>query len=457
MPCPGSGPCGPWDIDLRCCLDVTGGINGDPCLNSGEPVPQAVLDSSILAASQFMWAATGRQFGCCQVQIRPTQDPQDCDCGNDDFGWGFPWIPMHLPDGSWTNISCFCGQDPCGCPPEPCQIALPYPVCSVDEVKVDGIVLGPSLYRVDDFKTLVRMGGVPVRTELTGLNTVATGDHSMPTITVNQDAQFPNNNNNFSAPGQPPCGVLLPTEGTAYTVQWSTNGSALRKDVFVEMCVPLGLPHTFTIGAGANATIEADNIIGASISIVGNTVTVSADPFQANAPRCFRIRIVSPSNFQAVTITPVSTDGNGVSVCAVQWSDPIPGERCFPKCNNLFLPDTEEGTMSVTLTYGRPIPELVRLATAKFACELIKACLDLPCMFPQRVTSISRQGVTVGFLDPMDFVQQGRTGIYLVDMAIKTYNPKGLLKNASVTSKDYMDKWKVTTWTLGDPFGPNCT
>lgn len=286
MPCPGIGPCEVWDLDLSCCLTPSGSVP-NPCILEGQPVPQDVIDSAKLAASQFLWKVTGMQFGCCQVTIQPCKD-----CGGDcpglsggsyDGFWGYPWYPVHTEAG-WTNITCPC-EDSCLC--GSCAMELPYPVCSVDEVVIGGIVLPPDAYRVDDFHRL----------------------------------------------------VLTP-------------------------------------------------------SVTGDT----------------------------------------------------PDSNCWKGCDN-----------SIKVTYGQPVPELVRIAAQEFACQLIKSCQGAPCQLPQRVQSISRQGVSVSFLDPQDFLDKGRTGIYLVDIAIKAYNPNLLMRRPTVYSPDYANKWRVETWKPGDPIGPNCT
>lgn len=288
MTCPGNGPCGTWELDLGCCL-VSGGFQ-DPCLGDGTAVPQEIIDSMTLAASQFMYVATGRQFGCCTVTLRPlciNQCPTDC-TGLSDSGYGFPWFPIHQADGNWTNITCT--QSNCTCV-ELCEISLPYPVCSIDSIFIDGILVPDSEYKVINHNKLIR-----------------------------------------------------------------------SKD------------------AG-----------------------------------------------------------------------------CWPACNNLSLPDTDEGTWSVTVTYGKPVPELVKLAANEFACQLIKKCVGRPCDLPQRIQSINRQGMSATFLDPMEFMSQGMTGIFLVDLAIKTYNPHKLYRRPSVISPDSLDKWAVETWLSTDPPVSGCT
>lgn len=117
----------------------------------------------------------------------------------------------------------------------------------------------------------------------------------------------------------------------------------------------------------------------------------------------------------------------------------------WPTCNDLSKPSTEEGTWSVTLTYGRDVPELVLLGAAEMACEIIKNCVGKPCKLPQRISSVTRQGVSVSFLDAMDFLDKGQTGLYFADLAARTYNPKGLAKKATIYSPDVETKWRVET------------
>lgn len=280
MSSPGTGPCQPYISQLDLCCVVSGAFP-DPCLVEGQPIAQTKIDGVMQAASELMWASTGRQFGLCTVKIRPCKPGcSPCDLPYFDnfgsFGWGdFPWIPS-FQNGIWTNINpCDC-QGTCGCSAL-CEVPLPYPVSCVNEVRVDGIVLDPTAYRVDDFRTLVRVDG-----------------------------------------------------------------------------------------------------------------------------------------------------------------------ECWPKCQDLALEDTEENTFSITVTYGKYVPYLVAQATAELACQLLKACVGAPCQLPQRVSSMTRQGVTVGFLDAMQFLDKGRTGIYIVDLAINTFNPRRLQKNASVYSIDNQPKWRIT-------------
>lgn len=480
MSCPRVGPCNSFIscADL-CCIeninpaDPCSARFPDPCIVNGKALPRTLIDNSILAASEIIWAATGRQFGTCTTKIRPCRAKcGPCGESNDwfdvrDFASGFaayPWFPALGADGLWTNISTLCGcQDRC-C--HVCEIELPGPVCCIDEVKVDGLVVGPSMYRVDNFNTLVRLPGAAIRTPITSLNTIATKDSKALGIHITgAGSVYPNptligapaaTNDNPAPTG---CGALLATDGVTYQVKIDD----LRKDIFLEICGPIGVdPWTFRIGGTANGKVEIDNISGsdATVHYLGTVsdVTVIPDFVTDNVPMCVRVRIVSPSNIQTVTITPQNTGGQGLALCAIQWTDPTPvlptqfpealdgspdNKFCWPDCQNLSLPDTETNTFSVTVTYGREPPQMVKFATAEFACQLIKSCAGGPCQLPQRIQNISRQGITIGMLDPMVFLEKGHTGIYLVDMVINQYNPARLPRRAGVSSIDFQPRWRV--------------
>ena len=63
---------------------------------------------------------------------------------------------------------------------------------------------------------------------------------------------------------------------------------------------------------------------------------------------------------------------------------------------------------------------------------LLKVDGDDRCRLPERVSSITRQGVSIRVGDSQEFFEQGRTGIYEVDLFIKAYNPSKAKKKARV-------------------------
>lgn len=111
----------------------------------------------------------------------------------------------------------------------------------------------------------------------------------------------------------------------------------------------------------------------------------------------------------------------------------------WPCCQDMSLADTEDDTWSVTFTYGSPPPAAGVKAAAELACQLALACQPEDvgrCRLPQRVTQITRQGTTAVLLDPFDFLDNGKTGIYSVDLFLRTYNPKGLRQRATVINPE---------------------
>ena len=69
-----------------------------------------------------------------------------------------------------------------------------------------------------------------------------------------------------------------------------------------------------------------------------------------------------------------------------------------------------------TWAHGRAVPEGGRRSAALFAAEIAKSCIGVACQLPQRVSNITREGITYTILDSMPLIKEGRTGIALVDL-----------------------------------------
>lgn len=131
-------------------------------------------------------------------------------------------------------------------------------------------------------------------------------------------------------------------------------------------------------------------------------------------------RIVSPTEYQVVDYT---------------YLRPKLGASWTP-CSNV----------EVKYTGGAPVPESGLRAARLLGNELLKArCGDTSCMLPDRVTSISRQGVSITVLDAQDFLKEGRTGIYEVDLFLKSVNPDNARKRARVFTPDLPRAGRVTS------------
>lgn len=105
-------------------------------------------------ATEVLYGLSGRQFGLCERTVRP------CRASCYDGTWGSIGVDSGmypqpaLLHGQWYNLTCGSCSGDCSCT-EISEVALPGPVHDVTEVKIDGVVLNPALYRLDDWRLLV--------------------------------------------------------------------------------------------------------------------------------------------------------------------------------------------------------------------------------------------------------------------------------------------------------------
>lgn len=105
----------------------------------------------------------------------------------------------------------------------------------------------------------------------------------------------------------------------------------------------------------------------------------------------------------------------------------------------------DPSAIEVTYTYGTPPPTAGKAAARLFATELVKLYEgDDTCALPQRVTSVSRQGVSYTILDNQSFIDEMKTGIYTIDLFLKTVNPDKAKARARVFSPDTNRARRIT-------------
>ena len=91
----------------------------------------------------------------------------------------------------------------------------------------------------------------------------------------------------------------------------------------------------------------------------------------------------------------------------------------------------------VTYSYGTPVPVAGKMAARKLAIEFARLWSgDEQCELPQRVTSVSRQGVSYTILDNQEFIDELRTGLYEIDLFLKVVNPDNARRKSKVFSVD---------------------
>lgn len=108
--------------------------------------------------------------------------------------------------------------------------------------------------------------------------------------------------------------------------------------------------------------------------------------------------------------------------------------------------------IEISYTYGAQPPVLGKMAARRVAIEFVKLWEgDTDCALPQRVTSVTRQGVTYTVLDSQDFLAEMRMGIYEIDLFLKAVNPNKAQKRSKVFSPDIP---KARRYTPKPPFYP---
>jgi hypothetical protein len=115
--------------------------------------------------------------------------------------------------------------------------------------------------------------------------------------------------------------------------------------------------------------------------------------------------------------------------------------QAWPSNQNLGAPLGGVNTWSVRYAKGQPVPVALNDAAGILANELAKARVGGACRLPQRIQSVTRQGVTVQALPLQELLDKGLTGIVEVDMAILAVNPFGLKQRPRVTSPD-LPQWR---------------
>jgi hypothetical protein len=140
-------PCAPWTPEW--CVSLPTGS-------------EAVTGVAVEAASEILWALSGRRFGECSVSLRPCR--RSCNAGEWPAGW-VEWPgPVRggpspaLIAGQWFNLTCAPCLGDCTCGRLE-EALLPSPVMAVTQVKIDGDIIPTGSYRVDNWRLLVRADG----------------------------------------------------------------------------------------------------------------------------------------------------------------------------------------------------------------------------------------------------------------------------------------------------------
>lgn len=116
----------------------------------------------------------------------------------------------------------------------------------------------------------------------------------------------------------------------------------------------------------------------------------------------------------------------------------------WPSCQILDLPDTEDGTFSVTYRYGQDPPVSGQHAAAALACQFYQACDGGgdDCEVPSTAVRVTRQGVTIDKTVAVDWflerkgIRGWKTGIVAVDGFLNSVNPNTMQRRPITWSPD---------------------
>lgn len=128
------------------------------CVENEDDIDPITKARAEAMATSALRSLTGYQVGGCPVTVRPCS--LGCGLRSGYQVWPITGQPGAGPfintAGRWVN-GCGCGTD-CSCT-SLSEVLLPGPVGRIDEVVVDGVILGSTDYRVDNGNRLVRLDG----------------------------------------------------------------------------------------------------------------------------------------------------------------------------------------------------------------------------------------------------------------------------------------------------------
>lgn len=129
-----------WPIDPGCLGDAWGNYDDE------------TRQRAISLASATLSRLTAYRVGDCPITVRPAPERGSC-WSQAALGFGSPFRPAFWEGQAFNVWQGVCAPG--------YEVALPPPVVRIDEVKVDGVVLNPDDYRVDNRRLLVWQADLP--------------------------------------------------------------------------------------------------------------------------------------------------------------------------------------------------------------------------------------------------------------------------------------------------------
>lgn len=144
---------------------------------------------------------------------------------------------------------------------------------------------------------------------------------------------------------------------------------------------------------------------------------------------CGAYRYVHLGQAPIVSVTKVEIDGVTLDPAAYkvdEWNYlvRVDGDP-WPSCNDLAAASDAKGVFEVTWVYGVPVPQAGLTSAALLACRLAPDLnMNAACAPPGNASTVAAEGVTIQ-LNNSSIIEEGRTGIALVDFWLGGVNPDG--------------------------------
>lgn len=149
----GVGPCTDW-IEAADVVDCCSGV----VLGSDNADALAVAASN---ASEILFELSGRRFRglCGPLTVRPCRDACSCFPGIQRLAYAGGGDRLIDVGWSWGGDYWWNGRTTCGCGCLSQVLLSGYPVQGISQVKIDGEIVPPSEYRLDEKRYLTRKNG----------------------------------------------------------------------------------------------------------------------------------------------------------------------------------------------------------------------------------------------------------------------------------------------------------
>jgi len=147
----------------------------------------------------------------------------------------------------------------------------------------------------------------------------------------------------------------------------------------------------------------------------------------AHVEGVYAVRLPRDKVTEVTSVTVNGSPFTSYNLTRSGWLERIDGKRW----------DLCSGATVVTYRHGEPPPRGGVQSAVTLAIEIARDIYGLgKCRLPKRLSTVTRQGVTVDILDSLDVLKEGGTGLTYVDMWLHSVNPEARPQMAGVWSPD---------------------